>query len=157
MREKLDDAYADGCDEFSGLSIYAANRTLQHLRDIYPTAWDTFVPRNTTVRTVLGLYQGTPTAGTLAGLLTERLIAGISGTGFCVSADGGSRALVVWGAGMPGQRDIGLVQSGREARSGLSLPELVTGLGVGEGEHKWIYSGLRFVERRFDMSLLATA
>ncbi|CDF34095.1 unnamed protein product [Chondrus crispus] len=53
--------------------------------------------------------------------------------------------------GAPGQRDIDLVRSGREARSGLSLPELVAGFGVGEGEYKWIYTGLHVIERRFDI------
>lgn len=62
MQKELDEAYAIGCDEFSSQSINAANRALQRLRDQHPTAWDTFVSRNMTVRTVLGLYQGTPTA-----------------------------------------------------------------------------------------------
>lgn len=57
----LDGYYAEGNDKFCDITVSLAQRTLKMIRDRHTAAWETFVSRNMTTRTILRIYEGSAT------------------------------------------------------------------------------------------------
>lgn len=150
FQKEADEEYVGGRNEFSKEMRDAAGRALEMIHEQHPAAWETFVSRNITTRTMVNMYQSTSSASEFVSKMTERLVVGVSGFSLDISSDKGGKIVHVQATGKINERGVWLVRAGKDRGSGLSLPEVTEALGASEEQRRWVYAGLRMISRRFE-------